>query len=236
MPKNTTSETIKHIRSHLPTASFYEDLGLVTKAERIKHNPHLYTNLHLHQMNLVKTALNTEVHPLHLIKKFIKSLELCAKLDFDGAIKSAREYSLTLSREIDLAHSSITVLAGGFSPPEDDIPLKRNEVAKKLFITADTMRNWELNELIDVDRDQNGYRIYKSADLAELGVIRALRAAGYSLGEISGMMTDFSLKKGDDKLLAICRGLLKTLESAKADSEQMLTILRKIKQQFNELK
>ena len=49
---------------------------------------------------------------------------------------------------------------------------KKNEAATYLNITADTLRNWDRNGLIDVKRKSNGYRVYDENDLRILSIIR----------------------------------------------------------------
>ena len=58
---------------------------------------------------------------------------------------------------------------------------RRQEAAKTLSITIDTLRNWELNGLLDVPRHPNGYRYYTTELMQRAMIIKSLRHAGYSL-------------------------------------------------------
>jgi len=43
--------------------------------------------------------------------------------------------------------------------------MKRKEVSEYLNISMDTLRNWEMNGLIQIKRKQNGYRVYTNDDI-----------------------------------------------------------------------
>ena len=76
-------------------------------------------------------------------------------------------------------------------------PLRIGEAAKLLDVTADQLRNWERNGLIDVPRDpNNGYRLYSAAEIGRLRVIRMLLRAGYSMMAILRML--LQLDRGAD--------------------------------------
>jgi DNA-binding transcriptional MerR regulator len=66
------------------------------------------------------------------------------------------------------------------------------QTAEHLDVTADQLRNWDRNGLLDVPRDsETGYRVYGSAELGRLRVIRMLRQSGYSLMAILRMLRQF---------------------------------------------
>jgi len=236
MPRKSVSETVRLVRTHTHTASLFEELGLITRASAIPHNPLLYTNLHNHQMNLVKTVFRAEALNHSILEKAVLSLKACAKLDFAAALSLAREHNALLNDELEWARTAISVLSGYNPQYSEDVFLKRHQVARELSISVDTLRNWELNNLIDVDRSENGYRIYNREDISVLGIIRVLRSAGLSLSEISEMMKDYAPQLGSEEIRTICSALHANLMSAKTDAEQMITILKKISAQFNELK
>jgi DNA-binding transcriptional MerR regulator len=79
-------------------------------------------------------------------------------------------------------------------------PRQIGETARLLAVTADMLRNWERNGLIMVPQNrQNGYRQYRSAEIARLRVIRVLRSAGYSTMAILRMLRHLD-QKGDEGL------------------------------------
>jgi DNA-binding transcriptional MerR regulator len=76
-------------------------------------------------------------------------------------------------------------------------------VADLLDTTADTLRNWERNGLLKVPRDPaNGYRLYGSADIGRLRVIRLLARAGYSQMAILRMLLHLD-QQGSENLRSI---------------------------------
>lgn len=68
-------------------------------------------------------------------------------------------------------------ILSGAAPEDGGTMMTRKEAAACLQVTADTLRNWELNGLLTVKRRQNGYRVYSAGDIRRLRIIRALRCA-----------------------------------------------------------
>lgn len=56
----------------------------------------------------------------------------------------------------------------------------------------DTLRNWEMNGLVNIKRKPNGYRIYTYEDIQRLKVIRSLKYGNYSLSAILRMLNKLS--------------------------------------------
>ena len=107
-------------------------------------------------------------------------------------------------------------------------------------LSIDTLRNWELNGLIQTKRSKNGYRIYDSEDLKRLSIIRTLRLANYSLMSILRLMngledageseleTNLNTPAPSEDIISVCDRLLISLEAAKADALQMEQLVLKI--------
>ncbi|MGN0073472.1 MAG: MerR family transcriptional regulator, partial [Coriobacteriales bacterium] len=126
--------------------------------------------------------------------------------------------------------------AGAAGSPER--LLKRKEAAAELGVTADVLRNWELNGLIAVKRSANGYRMYAQEDMERLRVIRTLRSAGYSLSAILRLLLAFDSGEQAnpqavldgrgcprDELLRACDHLSESLTAALEDAADIERLL-----------
>ena len=88
---------------------------------------------------------------------------------------------------------------------------------------------------------QNGYRVYSAADLNRLAIIRALRAANYSLAAILRLLDaldrDATADIGhvldhpdpDDDILSVCDRLLTSLDAAERNAFEMIELLERMK-------
>ena len=71
-------------------------------------------------------------------------------------------------------------------PPE---ALSIGELARRVEVTPDTLRYYEETGLLaSPRRDEGGRRRYPESAVAVVGVIRALRGAGFSIREIRGVL------------------------------------------------
>ncbi len=231
---------------HSNTVRFYEEVGFLTRPERLENGYRVFTELHLRQMELARLALRAEVLQNGLRKKAIEVIRFCAALDFDCAIQAAREYEAMLTREIKNAKAaiaSVKVMLIGKRKP-DGLSLKRREAAERLYVTVDTLRNWELNGLITVKRRENGYRVYNVADLDRLNIIRTLRCANYSLSAILRLMNHLDREQNapvekilntpseQDDIVSVCDRLIVSLDNTRKDAKEMQSLLKAMKTKF----
>ena len=241
----TTYRTIDLAREaglHPNTIRFYEEIGFLTKPMRAQNNYRVYTALQLEQVKFVRLALHAEVLQGGLRKQVIRILHFSADCCFEEALRQTDRYIAMLTREIELAlHAadSVEAILHRNEPPATP-PLTRRETARTLDITVDTLRNWELNGLIQIRRLQNGYRVYDGADLERLSIIRTLRLANYSLTAILHLMNrlscaeEFSVLEalntpdpGDD-IRSVCDHLVDALKSAKTDALALPALLKRM--------
>jgi len=228
---------------HPNTVRFYEEIGFINKPERLSNGYRVYTALHLEQVRFVRLVLRAEVLQSGLRKQAIRVIRLCAVCRFDEAVRQAKAYVVMIEREIDFAQHAISSVEAILQNREvpDAPPRTRSEAAASLGVTVDTLRNWELNGLVQIRRMQNGYRVYNGSDMERLAIIRTLRTANYSLTAILNLLTRLSgsgevsvteaLNTPDpgESIRSVCDHLLEALDNAKADALRLPALLNRMK-------
>lgn len=242
-----TSEVAKMIGIHPNTVRLYEELELIPIVERKSNGYRVFTDFHVEQLRLARTAFQIEVLQNGLRKKIIEAVKASAKADFDRALNLAREYLSQIHKEQrnaeEAADISRQILEG-----KDAVyhpPLKRREVSEYLNISMDTLRNWELNGLLRIKRKQNGYRYYTSEDIKRLKMIRSLRCANYSLEAILRMLNALSdnpqvnikqalnTPNSDTDIISVCDKLIVSLQQAAINAKNMIDTLKDMKSKFS---
>lgn len=235
-----TAEIAELIGVHPNTVRLYEKLELIPRPERKANGYRVFTEFHLEQFRLARTAFQIEVLQNGLRSKIVEVVKTSAKGDFDRALSLAEEYLCGVRRERDNAEESIRLVQQILSgDQEENIHcLRRKEVSDFLSISMDTLRNWELNGLLTVKRKQNGYRIYVDEDIRQLKIIRTLRCANYSLESILRMLRQLSVDPGadikaalntpmpDDDIISVCDKLIHSLSAAECNALDIMEKLR----------
>lgn len=245
----TTSEVAKIIGIHPNTVRLYEEWGLIPKAERKANGYRVFTDFHIEQFRLARTAFQIEVLQNGLRKKIVETVKVSAKKDFDQALVLANEYLSQIQKEERNAEEAIAItmqiLEGKAISETPPFCLKRKEVSEYLNISMDTLRNWELNGLMRIKRKQNGYRYYTDEDIKRLKIIRSLRCANYSLEAILRMLHALSddphtnikrvlnTPKDDTDIISVCDRLIISLQKAAENAKKMIGILNDMKSIFS---
>ena len=242
-----TSEVAKLIEIHPNTVRMYEDLGLISKPSRKENGYRVFTDLHIDQLKLARKAFEVEVLQNGLRKKAIAIVKMSAKQDFDEAIVLTKEYIKSIKKEIDNANEAVDI-AGKLMNRlnyEKDFNLKRKEASELLGISMDTLRNWEMNGLVNIKRKQNGYRIYTYEDIQRLKVIRSLKCGNYSLSAILRMLNKLSEHNEADinevlnspneneDIISVCDKLIISLNLAIQNAEEILEMLYEMKRKYS---
>ena len=242
-----TSEVAKLIGIHSNTVRMYEDLGLISKPSRKDNGYRVFTDLHIDQLRLARKAFEVEVLQNGLRKKAIAIVKMSAKQDFDEAIVLTKEYIKSIKKEIDNANEAVDIAGKLINRlnHEKDFNLKRKEVSELLGISMDTLRNWEMNGLVNIKRKQNGYRIYTYEDIQRLKVIRSLKCANYSLSAILRMLNKLSEHNEADinevlnspseneDIISVCDKLIISLNLAIQNAEEILEMLYEMKRKYS---
>jgi len=239
-----TSEVAQIIGIHPNTVRLYEKLGLIPKPERRKNGYRVFTDFHITQFRLARTALKVEVLQNGLRKKAIDVIKASATGNLEEAENITKSYLRQVKQEQRNAGEAIEIVRLLLSGTEQNIEklhLTRKETADYLQISMDTLRNWELNGLLTVKRKQNGYRVYTDVDIRRLKIIRSLRCANYSLSAILRMLNELShnpqaniskvidTPEETDDIISVCDKLLTSLRYAEENAENMLVLLGEMK-------
>ncbi len=243
-----TLEVANIIGIHPNTVRLYEKFRLIPKAERQNNGYRIFTDFHLQQMKLARTALKIEILQNGLRKKAIEIIRISATGDFDSAIFLTKELIQNIKAEQQQAEDALLItseiLNGKNKFHEPKIQLLRQEAAAYLQITTDTLRNWELNGLISIKKKQNGYRFYSDGDIQKLKIIRSLRCANYSLASILRLMQALSLDPDvdiknvidtpdqRDEIITACDHLLTSLRDTERIAREVLTLLQSMQLEF----
>lgn len=244
-----TSDMAKASGIHPNTVRLYEELGLLPKAKRRPNGYRMFTDFHMEQIKLARTALEVEMLQNGLRQTAIAIVRASASGDLDRAIRLAGSYLQQIKREQQHAGEAIAIveqlLSGGSGQPETaGLDLTRKETADLLHISIDTLRNWEMNGLLAVKRKHNGYRMYTESDVRRLKIIRSLRCANYSLAAVLRMLNAVSgdpqadirqaidTPREDEDIISACDRLLTSLRRAERNALDMLVRLEAMINRF----
>ena len=243
-----TSEIAEIIGVHPNTVRLYEELGLIPKPGRLPNGYRVFTELHIEQFRLARLAFQIEVLQNGLRANAVEIVKASAAGEFDRALLLTGRYEETLKSERENAEEALRIageILSGAAPEEDGgTMMTRKEAAACLQVTADTLRNWELNGLLTVKRRQNGYRVYSAGDIRRLRIIRALRCANYSLAAILRMLSALSWDPAadirqvldtpgeDESVISVCDRLITSLDAAIRNAGELRDQLYHMKMQF----
>jgi DNA-binding transcriptional MerR regulator len=244
-----TTQVANIIGIHPNTVRLYETLGLISAPIRLPNGYRVFTELHVEQFELARTAFQVEVLQNGLRKKMTSIIKLSAKLEFEKAIELTQSYIKQIQLEQKNAEEAIRMaeqlLAHSPEVINQTKVKTRQEVSDYLGISMDTLRNWEMNGLLEVKRKRNGYRIYTESDIMRLKIIRSLRCANYSLSAILRMMNALTEGKPvdlrkmintpqeDETIISVCDKLLTSLEAAKVNAQHMQKQLQSMKKKYS---
>lgn len=194
MPKGylSTSQIAKATGVHVNTVRLYETWGFLPPVRRSPTGYRLFTEAHLDQMRLARTALHGGWPGKPIRTSALDLVLQAARGDLGGALEAAYRHQALVQAEIAQAEAAARLLqrwAEGTATDATGEILPIGAAARLLGLTADVLRNWERNSLLRVPRDpENGYRRYGPVEIGRLRVIRMLRQAGYSPMAILRMM------------------------------------------------
>jgi DNA-binding transcriptional MerR regulator len=173
-----TSDIAKTVGVHPNTVRLYEEWGFLPPIPRSPSGYRQFTQAHLDQMRLARTALHGGWPGQNIRQSALALVKQAASGDLGGALEQAYEHLALVRAERAQAEAAAEFLerwAQGTAADASPKPLRIGETAKSLGVTTDMLRNWERNGLINVPRDPgNGYRRYGAAEIGRLRVVRML--------------------------------------------------------------
>ncbi len=202
-----TSELAKAVGIHPNTVRLYEQWGLLPPIPRNPKGYRLFTQTHLEQLHLARIALRCDFVAGDIRQSAIAIIKTAAADSLENALKNAYNHLELIKTERTKAEEALKLVEQWLHGPtttEDTTPQRHiKHTAKLLGLTTDTLRNWELNNLIHVPRNpKNGYRQYGQNEINRLKIIRTLRVANYSIMAILRMMLHID-KGGKEKIQTI---------------------------------
>ena len=107
--------------------------------------------------------------------------------------------------------------------------MKIHELAGRSGLTADTIRYYEREGLLDhrhVARDRNNYRAYTEEAVARLALIKKLQSVGFSLAELRETLDESGPGGPDnDRVIAQIRRKIEEIKRKRQEFDQILHTL-----------
>jgi DNA-binding transcriptional MerR regulator len=180
----STAQVAREVGMHPNTVRMYEVWSFLPPIPRAPNGYRLYTEFHIDQMRLARTALHGGWPGRNIRESAVTLVRRSASGDLGGALEQAYRHLALVQAERAQAEAAANLLerwAHGISIDTSPAALRIKDAAKLLGVTSDMLRNWERNGLLKVPRDtHSGYRHYGAAELDRVRVIRTLSRAGYS--------------------------------------------------------
>lgn len=183
-PGFTTSQVADIAGTHPNTVRLYEKWGFLRTLPRSAGGYRLFSKSDVDQMCLARTALHGGWPGRDVRESAIALIRWAASGDLCGALDQAGQHLELVRAERKQAEDVAVILErwahGEVVPARSGCPRRIGDVAREIGLSPDSLRGWERDGLLRVDRDDHGYRLYGTADVARLHVIRLLLRAGYS--------------------------------------------------------
>lgn len=201
-----TSDLSKIVGVHENTIRNYEKWGLISPVKRKGNGYRCFTEIHLNQCLLVHKAFGCTWMGGAIKELALKMISSSSQEDFSGAKIYASELLKAIEKEKENAKEAIKALE---NYGQESFHIKNRtlystkEASKLLELSEYTLRDWEKNGLISINRNpKNGYRLYSSQDLERIKIIKVLRKADHSLMAILRMLS--FLDQGITRNLQTC--------------------------------
>ena len=187
-----TSDLARIAGVHPNTVRRYVDSGLIPAVERTPKGYRCFTQHHLDCLR-VACLIYRSTYPGRGIRASAHNVLASAITgNWSAALQKSHAHLGFVQAEQSRAEAAVSAIEEWQAKKDTNTNsdgLLIGKVAEVLDVTIDMLRNWERNGLISISRRAgNGYRLYMSADIQRLRVIRALTKAGYSQMAILRML------------------------------------------------
>ena len=139
---------------HPNTIRLYERLGYLTKAERSEHGYRMFTDLQLLQLKLCRCIFGYPFTNRRIRNAGNEVIRASGKKQWALGMEHARAYIQAVTDEHQLAKKTAGALQNWTKPTKPSVQdikeghMSRKDVADRLGITMEAVRNWERNGLI----------------------------------------------------------------------------------------
>lgn len=195
------SEIAKAGGIHPNTVRMYESWGYFSPIQRRKNGYRQFERVHVYQVQLIRMALKFTWKTGGLRENALEIIFKSAERKFSGSHNAAVDLHNLVTNMLLKTREAMEIVKGWMRNEysESKILYSIGKSAGLLDLTADTIRNWERNGLLKVDRDpENGYRIIHASAFERLKVIKVLRQADFSMMSILRML--LKIDRGTDEL------------------------------------
>ena len=237
-----TTDLARALGVHPNTVRAYEAWGFLPPAPRGPTGYRLFTEAHLDQMRLARTALHGAWPGRHIRQSALALVRCAASGDLDSALAQARRHLALVRAERAQAETAAGLLerwVHGQVAAASTGWLRIGEAAERVGISTDVLRNWERNGLIKAPRDpRNRYRLYGPAEIDRLRVICMLFRAGYSTmavlrmvrqldaGQRSGLRRVLDTPRSDEDVFSAADRWLSTLAAHEKRAHSLIDQLK----------
>jgi DNA-binding transcriptional MerR regulator len=177
----------------------YEHDGCIPTAERTASGYRVYTPLHAAALRAYLALITAHGHATAG-----RVMNAVHDQNLDAALTAIDRGHLQLLRDRDtLTAVRVAVDTLTAEPPPDPGPGPRSigELARRLGITAATVRTWETAEILTPARDPaTGYRVYTAEDVRDAELAHLLRRGGYRLDHIATVVAQVRDAGGTESL------------------------------------
>lgn len=236
----STKEIADSMGVHPNTVRVYEEWGYLSPAPRADNGYRQYDDIHLFQLKIARFAFRCEIIQGSIRKSAREIVLLSGQKQFLKAYEQAEEHLLHLNKEYERAVEAADIAESWLYSTKEiqSEGLSRQQVAEKIQLHPELIRNWERNGLITIPRNEKGYRVFTEKEINMLKVIRVLRMAHYSYASILRLVQQakmahpihvkevLNLPENQEDIVYVTDRLLMSLKEAIADTKTILTMLR----------
>ena len=205
--KYTTSQVAKILAVHPNTIRWYEKMGLIAPVDRLPNGYRQFGEKELIQLKICRMIFNSAYPNKAIREAALAIIQSLKEWDVERGLEQAKMYRSQLEKEYASALETAAMLktwAEHEPQPLREKTYTRKEAAGLLGITTETMRNWERNGLLNVDRKGGkNERVYGEYEIKRLRVIYMLRQNNYSVAAIHHSLSQYDQGNSPGAALAL---------------------------------
>lgn len=180
----------------------------------------------------------------------VEVIKAAAKKEFVSAQQQLFCYQEIIDDELEKAQKATEICEGLLLHKHNLLSSKtysRKAVAELLGVSVDALRNWELNGLLQPQRQANGRRYYTSQEVNRIRIIKTLRDAKYSLEAIlrmlNGLKTNPTISLADTlnrpdeqaEIISVCDQLITSLQTGKQNAQEIGRLLGDLEEKYSSI-